>query len=202
MPLPDTSVPALHRQQLRRELRAARRSLSVFQQKIAAAQLTRRLGKLPALQTARHIALYWPMDGEIDPRRLPRDGRFAAHRFYLPVLRAFPALTLRFVRWHPGMPLHRNRFGIPEPAGRRTLPARNLDAILLPLTGFDDHGNRLGMGGGFYDRTLSFRRRGGRKPLLIGVAHACQQVASLPVAAWDVPLGMIATDRRAFRPVR
>lgn len=137
------------------------------------------------------------MDGEIDPRGLTT---LPGRHFYLPVLQPFPALTLRFARWRPGMPLHRNRFGIPEPAGRRTVAARQLDAVLLPLTGFDDRGNRLGMGGGFYDRTLAFRRRGGQQPLLVGVAHACQRLERLPVAAWDVPLQLLATDRQVLRP--
>lgn len=202
MPSPDTSFSIPQRQQLRRDLRAARRNLSVFQQKAAARRLVQRLAQLPALKRAKHVALYWPMDGEIDPRQLARASSLMTRRFYLPVLRPFPAFTLRFVQWQPGMPLHRNRFGIPEPAGRRMVSATHLDAILLPLTGFDDRGHRLGMGGGFYDRTLAFRRKGGRKPLLIGVAHACQQVPRLPVAEWDVPLATVVTDRRIFRTAR
>lgn len=187
---------------LRRQLRTARRALSATQQKLAARQLTRRLSRLPELRAAQRIALYWPMDGEIDPRPLLHHPVFARHAFYLPVLTAFPAFTLRFVRWRPGMALHRNRFGIPEPAGRRWLMAERMDVVLLPLTGFDAAGNRLGMGGGFYDRTLAFMRYGCKKPLLVGAAHACQQVARLPVASWDVPLAVVATDRRLFRPGR
>jgi 5-formyltetrahydrofolate cyclo-ligase len=197
MPSSDPLFSSADRQQQRRVLRAARRALSVSQRKIAARRLAQRLAQLPELKTAKRVALYWPMDGEIDPRPL---ARLLHCRFYLPVLRAFPALTLAFARWHPGLPLHRNRFGIPEPAGRRLIGARRLDAVLLPLTGFDARGNRLGMGGGFYDRTLAFRRRGGHSPLLIGVAHACQQLPALPAAPWDVPLALVVTDRGVFRP--
>lgn len=200
MPVPiPPSIDAADRPSLRRALRAARRALSARQQKIAAKQLLRRLAARPELKSARHIALYWPMDGEIDPRGL---AALPGRHFYLPVLQAFPALTLRFARWRPGMPLHRNRFGIPEPAGRDTVPARRLDAVLLPLTGFDARGNRLGMGGGFYDRTLAFRLRGGQRPWLVGVAHACQQLPALPAAAWDVPLQLLATERQVLRPRR
>lgn len=188
-----SSLPA-SRSDIRRELRGRRRALSVQQQRVAARQLAHRLRQLPALASARHVALYWPNDGEIDPRLLARI-KPAKQQLYLPVLQAFPAHTLRFVRWSPRMRLRRNRFGIPEPHGARR-PAQSLDVMLMPLVGFDAAGNRLGMGGGFYDRTLA-RRQGvaPHKPLLIGIAHACQQVAQLGVAAWDIPLHLVVTDQ-------
>lgn len=196
-------LSATDRAIFRRELRQKRRALSASQQKLAARHLARHLAALPALQQARRIALYWPVDGEIDPRALIRLPLFSRHDFYLPVLQVFPANTLRFARWLGTRAQHRNHFGIPEPRGRHTLPAQRMDAILLPLTGFDAQGNRLGMGGGFYDRTLAFKRRCGHKsagkPLLIGVAHACQQVASLPAADWDVDLPLVVTDQKIFR---
>lgn len=139
------------------------------------------------------------MDGEIDPLTLAHSRHFIKrHRFYLPVLQRFPADTLRFAPWHPGLRMLRNRFGIPEPRGRALRMARHMDALLLPLTGFDAQGNRLGMGGGFYDRTLAGQRPRHR-PLLIGVAHACQEVAALPAQPWDVPLALVVTDRHTFR---
>lgn len=192
-PLPD-------RASLRRQLRAARRALTPHAQAVAARRLARRLAALPALKHARRIALYWPMDGEIDPRLLR--GRLPAATFYLPLLQPFPAATLRFARWAQGDRLARNRFGIPEPRGRATVAARQLDAVVMPLTGFDARGNRLGMGGGFYDRTLAFARAGGRRPWRVGVAHACQQVPALPVAAWDVAPHFIVSDRTVLRPRR
>lgn len=195
------SSPAFpDRATLRRQLRAARRALSSAQQAAAARRLADRLAALPALRGARRIALYWPMDGEIDPR--PLRARLPRATFYLPVLQPFPAGTLRFARWGRGQRLARNRFGIPEPRGRRTVSARQLDVVLMPLTGFDTAGNRLGMGGGFYDRTLAFHRHGSRRPLLAGVAHECQQVPALPVADWDIRPHRLVTDRRSLRPRR
>ncbi len=197
--MPSPALP-LDRQVLRRELRKRRRSLSRHQKKEASRSLARRLATLPLLQKSRRIALYWPVDGEIDPRCLKQLRHFSRHEFFLPVLQAFPASTLKFSRWHAGKALARNRFGIPEPQGRAQLPAHAMDAVLLPLTGFDAEGNRLGMGGGFYDRTLSFKRHARHcRPFLVGVAHACQQVEALPVADWDVRLDMIVTDKKTFR---
>lgn len=198
------SLPAFSsdRSRLRKQLRAMRRALSPAAQRRAARELARRLGQLPAVKCARRIALYWPMDGEIDPRPLRRQHGLRNAHFYLPVLHACPASTLRFVRWTPGERMARNRFGIPEPRRRRPLAARHMDVILMPLTGFDARGNRLGMGGGFYDRTLAFTRHGGHHPLLVGVAHDCQQVPALPAERWDVPLHRIVTDRRRLSPRR
>jgi len=95
--------------------------------------------------------------------------------------------------------LTRNRFRIAEPipcAARQRAPW-TLDLILLPLVGFDLHGGRLGMGGGFYDRCLAYRQRHKQwqKPVLLGVAHACQQVDRLTLASWDVRLDAVVTDR-------
>lgn len=190
----------LSRSELRRELRERRRALSGCAQRKAARDLALGLRRLPQLRRARHVALYWPNDGEIDPRLLHLYKPRHQH-LYLPVLQAFPAQTLCFVRWSGATRLVRNRFGIPEPRRGARRPARAMDVILLPLVGFDDRGNRLGMGGGFYDRTLAFtRRHATRKPWLAGLAHACQQVPALEAAQWDVPLHLIVTDTGRVRP--
>lgn len=195
-PIPSSS----DRQSLRRILRTRRRALSVFAQKKAARELARRLAALPVLRKAQRIALYLPVDGEIDTRILRHQTRLSGRKFYLPVLRKFPESTLAFARWHSGKALQRNRFNIPEPVGRTIFLARKMDVILLPLTGFDAKGNRLGMGGGFYDKTLAFKNRtAASKPCLIGVAHHCQQVSALMAAPWDVPLDFVVTDENTFR---
>jgi 5-formyltetrahydrofolate cyclo-ligase len=96
--------------------------------------------------------------------------------------------------------LVQNRFGIPEPRvlPRRRVPPWRLDLILVPLVGFDSAGNRLGMGGGFYDQTLAFlqRRSHWRKPRLLGIAYDFQQLDQLPAEPWDIPLDGIATESR------
>ncbi|BAU77152.1 5-formyltetrahydrofolate cyclo-ligase [Metapseudomonas furukawaii] len=191
------------RQSLRRLLRQARRALTPQQQKQAARNLYRQLAQHPLYRRARHVALYLPANGEIDPRPLLREAQRRGKRTYLPVLNAWPREKMVFQRLLPGERLRKNRFRILEPranaAQQRKIWA--LDLVMLPLVGFDECGGRLGMGGGFYDRSLAYlaRRKTWRSPSLIGLAHECQKVDRLELAAWDVPLQATVTDRRWYR---
>ncbi len=193
-PSPSTGTAALKRQ-LRGQLRARRRQLSPLQRRRAASALSEVIARRPEFRRARRIALYFAADGEIDPQPLARLARQRGKQLYLPLLR--PGGRLAFVRWRRGGVLRRNRFGIAEPVGARLIPAR-LDLVLLPLVAFDRRGGRLGMGGGFYDRSFAWMAKAGRsrrKPLLIGLAHAFQQLGELPREPWDVPLAAVATER-------
>ncbi|MDX1587539.1 MAG: 5-formyltetrahydrofolate cyclo-ligase [Oleiphilaceae bacterium] len=193
------------RQQLRRQLRARRRALTKRQQRQAAHALLRQLNRLPALQQAKHIALYWPADGEIDPRPWMHSlWRQRRRTCYLPVLHPVHHNRLWFRPVHRNTPLRANRFGIPEPVGRG--PGRapwTLDAVLMPLVGFSADGGRLGMGGGFYDRTFAFKHhQPAGNPRLIGLAHELQRVEALPQASWDIPVQQVVTDRGCYCPVK
>src|SRR5471030_1539089 len=147
-----TSATPLSRQQLRRLLRNARRALSPSQQRQAARGLYRQLAQHPLFRRARHVSLYLPMDGEIDPRLLLRAAQRRGKATYLPVLSAWPRTKMVFQRIRPGEKLKPNRFRILEPQANlgRQRKVWALDLVLLPLVGFDDVGGRLGMGGGFY----------------------------------------------------
>ncbi|WP_065259920.1 5-formyltetrahydrofolate cyclo-ligase [Pseudomonas bananamidigenes] len=197
-----TEPALLPRPQLRRLLRKARRSLTPSQQRAAAEGLYKQLAQDPQFRRAKHISLYLPTDGEIDPRLLLRAAQRRGKKTYLPVLSAWPRTKMVFQQISPGEKLRRNRFRILEP---RVNPARQrkiwaLDLVLLPLVGFDDVGGRLGMGGGFYDRSLAYlaRRQSWRKPTLLGLAHECQKVERLAQASWDVPLQGAVTDRARY----
>ncbi len=186
------------RNALRQQLRARRRELSPRQQRQAAERLAKALECWRPFQQAQRVAVYLPNDGELDPGLLTRTCWASGKQVYLPALRGFGPPLLWFLPYHPGQRLQANRFGIPEP-WPQTRPARprQLDMVLTPLVGFDATGNRLGMGGGFYDRSFAFLNRHPRwrRPALVGVAHAFQQVPALPAQPWDVPLIAVATDR-------
>lgn len=189
----------LTRPALRRKLRQARRQLSPAQQRLASRRLYRQLAHHPLFRRARHIALYLPNDGEIDPGLLLRAAQRRGKATYLPVLNPWPRTRMVFQRIEPGERLRRNRFGIFEPVIRAARQRRvwALDLLLMPLVGFDENGGRLGMGGGFYDRSLAYRsmRKKSHKPTLLGLAHECQRVDRLPLESWDVALQATVTDR-------
>ncbi|BES73304.1 hypothetical protein RE428_43220 [Marinobacter nanhaiticus D15-8W] len=187
------------RKSLRRELRRRRRALSPSEQRIAARALTRQLILHFGHSRARHVGLYLPNDGEIDPRAFIAEARRRDLHVYLPVLHPILGNQLWFYRFDVDTKLRPNRFGISEPADRNgpKRPPWALDAVLMPLVGFDRQGGRLGMGGGFYDRTFAFKRLAPqRPPALIGLAHEVQQVESLPMASWDVPMDAVITPAR------
>ena len=194
---------------LRRDLRAARRAVGGRAAQAAAEAVARRVTRLPAWRRARRIGLFLPGDGEIDTRPLIREARAAGKQVCLPVLippsgqrgrrAVLTAGRLRFRLTMPGTPVRRGALWVLEPV-RQAAPdvaLNRLDLLLLPLVGFDAEGRRLGMGGGFYDRTLAGRGRF-RRPRLIGIAHACQQVARLPEDPWDQRLEACVTDTQTW----
>ncbi len=197
-----TEPAPLSRPQLRRMLRKARRALTPSEQRKAAQGLYRQLAQHPLFRRAKHISLYLPTDGEIDPRLLLRAAQRRGKATYLPVLSAWPRTKMVFQRVRPGEKLLPNRFRILEPRVNisRQRKVWALDLVLLPLVGFDDAGGRLGMGGGFYDRSLAYlaRRQSWRKPTLLGLAHECQKVDRLIQASWDVPLAGTVTDKHWY----
>lgn len=182
------------RRALRRRLREQRRALDRRSQHQAARALVRHLFRHRLWRQVHTLAAFCAADGEPDLWPLMHAAHRAGRRVHLPVIAA-PAAPMGFREWRPGRRLTPNRLGIPEPVDGTTRHPRRMDLVLTPLVGFDAAGNRLGMGGGFYDRTFAFlhRRRRWHHPRLVGVAHDFQQVDTLAAEPWDVPLWGILT---------
>ena len=184
------------RRGLRRDLRAQRRAIPPAGRIAAAESLAERILALPFLPREGDVAGYWAMDGEIALHvlqlRLPR-----LLRYCLPVLADDG--RLRFARWAPGEPLVANRHGIPEPDvdASGLLGPEAMTLVLVPLVGFDANGHRLGMGGGWYDRSFAFRNApdASPPPWLVGAGFHLQQVDALAPEPWDVPLDAVCTER-------
>jgi len=194
-----------NRKQIRQHMREQRRALGETERQYSALQLTAHLLQSRLFNNSQHIALYLTNDGEMDPWSLIEAAWQRGKQCYLPVLGLRPGNRLWFIPYQPDTKLVNNRFGIPEPVHarrQRRLKPQSLDLILMPLVAFDQQGNRLGMGGGFYDRTLSFlrHRHSWRKPRLIGLAYEFQRVDQLAYQSWDVPLDAIATEDRIYIP--
>lgn len=200
-----TDFPAQHpdiallRQHLRTEVRQRRRALTPGQQQQAAHQAAHQVAGHPRIQAAHSVAIFLSFDGELPTRPTIERLWSLGKRVVLPVLHPFSPGHLLFLDYQPDTELIPNRLRIPEPRldVRHILPLPQLDVILTPLVAFDDSGQRLGMGGGFYDRTLAHWRTHGPYP--IGLAHDCQQVESIPAEAWDVPLPEIITPGKLWR---
>ena len=168
----------------------------------ASVAITERLLRLPAFRHARSVAAYWPIDGEVDVREALLTAHARGAATLLPVLDRRHQGVMRFAPWRPGQPLVRNRYGIPEPVAvtRRFRTPLSIDLVIAPLVAFDDHGHRLGLGGGYYDRAFATTgRRGRRTSRLVGVAYEHQQVSDLEVAPWDVTLSDVVTERHHYR---
>jgi 5-formyltetrahydrofolate cyclo-ligase len=183
---------------LRRELRAKRRAIPAALRAFADRCIQAHIRGLAEFRRARCVALFMPFDGEPSLAPLVEFARRHRKRLYLPVLRG---MTMTFAELEPGAPLVPNFFGILEPQLGAHIDARRLDLVLTPLVGFDEHGVRLGVGRGYYDRCFRFLRHRTRwhRPKLLGVAYELQRVPPLAPSSWDVPLWGVATERGVQR---
>ncbi len=188
----QSTVPPV---ELRRNMRARRRALPDRKRAQLTRDLIRTVVRSPLLRRARHIAGYFPNDGEVDLAPLFPVLKAHGRHLYLPTLMGS---RLCFLPCTGETPLLLNRYGIPEPrvSPRRQIAPQALNLVLLPLVAFDARGNRLGMGGGYYDRSFAFLRQRQHwfKPTLIGVAYNFQQVEGLDARSWDVPLDGVITE--------
>jgi 5-formyltetrahydrofolate cyclo-ligase len=184
---------------IRSSIKTRRAALSQHERNAAAQAIAARLLKIPAIRRARSIAIYMPFRGEADCQIFARRAKLRKKRIFVPILRKS---GLVFAPLKSAADMRPNHFGILEPVYQKKelLPAGQLDVVIAPLVAFDDRCNRIGMGGGFYDRCFAFRkfRRNWLRPRLIGVAYDFQRVEQLSPEAWDVPLDMIVTEQNCY----
>ena len=186
------------RQQIRQQIRQRRRALTPEQQTQFALHAADRMMAYPPVLLAQTVAVFLSFDGELDTRPLIDQLWRAGKRVYLPVLHPFSPGNLLFLHYHQSSDLVVNRLNIREPKldVRDVLPLSQLDVLVTPLVAFDAAGQRLGMGGGFYDRTLQNWRQHRLQP--VGYAHDCQQVDALPTEQWDIPLPAVITPSKIW----
>ncbi len=206
--MPDVTKPdnkttqAQSSAEIRQSKRAQRCSLSDAIQQQHATALCQNVNQEKIYRNSKNVAFYLANDGEIDPSQMIEHAWFLGKNVFLPVLSPVKN-SLYFAPYQPDSRFRLNRFGIAEPVCTPTQwkSAGQLNLLFLPLVAFDESGNRVGMGGGFYDRTLAYlqHRRHWRKPVLIGLAHEIQKVAQLETQSWDIPLDFIITETRAYK---
>jgi len=175
---------------LRQLMREKRQQLSAAEQQQAGIDLAKRLTQqlTPAIK---RVAIYLANDGEVCSQAFIEQLWQRNIEVYLPVLHPFNKGNLLFLRFERFSAMTVNKYGIGEPTldVRQVCPVERLDIIFTPLVAFDSNGNRMGMGGGYYDRTLAQHRQ----LSTIGLAHDCQQVDKLETQPWDMPLDCIMT---------
>lgn len=191
-------------QQIRQHYRRLRRNLSFQQQQLNAQQLANNIDCYLGNYKHYKIGAYLAVQGEISLANWMAVQLI--HRIYLPKLYEPVEPNLRFAPFTEKTSWVKNRFNIVEPQAHwgQTLHARELGVILMPLVAFNRSGDRLGMGAGYYDRALSFKRARQHctKPILIGVAHSIQEHPQLISNSWDVRLDIIITEKEIIHTTR
>ncbi len=185
------------RDQIRASLKQQRKALNESQLRTAAMALLHHC--TPFLNGVKSIAGYQAMSGEI-----PLDAIFnyCHERNITTLLPIMREQSLLFAPFNPDTQFVTKRYGIQEPqiAESEWLTPDALELVFVPLVAFDDTCNRIGMGGGFYDRSFEFRKVCGAPPQLVGVAHSLQHVENAHAQSWDVPLDAVATDQYVIEP--
>ncbi|MES9970813.1 MAG: 5-formyltetrahydrofolate cyclo-ligase [Candidatus Thiodiazotropha sp.] len=180
-----------HRQQLNKQ------TLNLHSQKVL--RLAR---NYKHFRHSRRIAFYYAVRGEMDPAPLLQLALDTGKSVFLPILRDRPTTGLWFAPFTTRTSFTKNRFGIPEPSyshGKLVVPWA-LDMVFVPLIAFDRQGNRMGMGGGYYDRTFAFKKRRShlKGPILVGLAHEFQLQSEISVMPWDIPLDAVITEAAIY----
>ena len=179
----------------RQSLRQQRRAITASEREQSARKILHQMQKISSIQDGQKIALYLENDGEISPKHIHNFLKKQGIGIYLPIL---VGKSLKFAKL--GNKFKKNKFGIDEPVATKVLNAEQLDVIFIPLVGFDKNKNRIGMGSGFYDRTLSFKKNQTNysNPKLYGLAFDCQKVDKIDVQPWDIKLYAIITPTSTY----
>lgn len=187
-------MPDQFKTALRNSIKQVRSKVTDSYRNTSSNQICERIRALSQFQDAQHIALYHPINGEIDLTPLWIESKLTNKTYYFPVLN--DNSTLSFFPATPSTQFKKNKFGIPEPEINPELlkTANDLDLILMPLVAFDMRCSRLGMGAGYYDRTLENKNG----CLLFGVGYQFQRVDFIAPDPWDVPLDAVVTQRAVY----
>jgi 5-formyltetrahydrofolate cyclo-ligase len=180
------------RQAERLRLRHRRNHLLPNEQLAASIQLANQLSGLIVYKQAKTIASYLPDDGEIFTDEIHQRAWANNKSIALPVIQ--DQQQLQFAHYKDQDTLAAGPWGIQQPKNLAFINDDAIDLVLVPLVGFDQQGNRLGRGGGFYDRFLSRCT----SATTVGLAHDFQHIQNLPAANWDIALDFIATPSTAY----
>ena len=189
--------------QLRKSLRSARRSITPLEREEKSQLLARNLARYLPFRRCKKIAVYLSLPEEVDTSPVIELAQLLRKAIYLPVIdtRVWQKQSMMFALYLPGeTPLRENRFGIREPAVKPGNYIRGIDIefVCVPVVGFNDRCDRIGMGGGYYDKAFDSRRF--QQSKLVGLAFEGQQ-ADFEPATHDVPMQAVITEDRVIERV-
>ncbi|HAK53185.1 MAG TPA: 5-formyltetrahydrofolate cyclo-ligase [Gammaproteobacteria bacterium] len=172
-------------------MRQRRRALDDVPQGGAGTSIRKIISPTLMFRKASRVAFYMPFDGEVSPIELCSLSHDMGKQCYLPRV---TGSKLTFEQYVPdSTPMRRNRFDIAEPMIRQPISPKILDVVFMPLVAFDQNGNRLGMGKGYYDNTFAGIDQWWHKPLLVGLAHSFQETVLNPRDG-DIPMDAVVTE--------
>lgn len=182
----------MEKAEAREEIRRRVEGLTADQKADASARIREHLAQLPELQRASTVLLFLSMPDEVDTLPIVADALAAGKTVAVPKVdtrrKVMDACVLRDLDRDlaPGV------FGILEPVSAEVIEPGAIDFILVPARAFDRHGNRLGRGGGYYDRYMSHPAF---RALRCGIAFAAQLLDALPHDEHDLPVHALVTER-------
>lgn len=194
---PDSRHAALNRSELRRQLRHMRRAIPADQQQRAAVAVARTLARMALIQPGARIGVYLSLPGELNLQPFIELAWSRRCHLFVPHITSRRRRQMAFYRFTPDSRLRTHEWGMPQLCDiqQPAIAGAMLDAVLVPVLGFDAHGHRLGMGAGFYDRHFArLTRTRHQRPHLIGVGYACQQLAALVPQPHDITLEWMVTE--------
>lgn len=174
-------------------LRAQRDALPEQEAALLSRSICQHILSSSVYQQANSVAAYSAIGKECSLQHLIEHAVSSGKKVFLPIVHRE---SLRFGRWREQTRLKKNRFGIDEPVASESIQAEKLDLVLAPLLAFDQHGTRLGMGGGYYDRTFAFLAACARPAALklVGAAYEFQRTVLPEPRPWDIPLDAVVTE--------
>lgn len=166
---------------------------------VAAEAAANHLIQTDIFKQSQHIACYFAAKNEFDGAAIIAKIWEAKKHCYLPILSTIKPNTLRFALYEYCSSLKLNRYRIPEPDTSVHFPVEQLDLVIMPLVGFDLDGHRLGMGGGYFDRTFQFvQEQKYVKPFLLGLGYEEQKINHIPIEPWDISLNGVLTEKQIY----
>lgn len=192
--------------EIRNNIREKRRQLDESVRSERSDQICQAIANRADFQTAHNVAAFLAFDGEPDLSDLISMAWDRGQHVFLPIVHG-KGLPMTFAAYDPSTKLVANRLGVlePDPSTARFIDPAELDCVLTPLVAFDSKCHRIGVGGGFYDRTFAFKRAGSDKqtekairPIMIGVAFELQKIESIEPQPWDVQLDTVVTENQTY----